>query len=59
MDGSLRDQATACEQVTGFLEMVDENTHSNEQSVHRVESAMEGLSREAEALRAEVGHFEV
>jgi methyl-accepting chemotaxis protein len=59
IDGSLRQQSTACEQVTLFLEIVDENTHSNEQAVQRMDSAMEGLSREAEVLREEVGHFEV
>ena len=59
IDSSLREQATAYQQVTGFLEVVDQNTHSNEQAVQRMEQSMEGLGREAEAMRGEVDRFRV
>jgi methyl-accepting chemotaxis protein len=59
IDGSLREQATAYQQVTGFLEIVDENTHSNEQAVQRSEQTREARAREAEAMRGEVDRFRV
>jgi len=59
IDGSVREQDTACQQVRGFLDIVDGSAHSNEQAVERMQRSLESLSQEAEALRDEVGRFEV
>lgn len=59
INGSLQEQSTACSQVAEFLEQVYERTRSNEESGGRMDEAMQGLVRQAEALREDVAKFQI
>lgn len=54
---SLREQAEGCKRALGTLEQVGQRTRSNEESSKRLEDAMRGLRREADALRQDVRRF--
>jgi len=54
---SLREQANGCKRALGTLEQVGERTRTNEESSKRLEEAMRGLRREADALRQDVRRF--
>jgi len=57
INGSLREQSDGCKRALGTLEQVAERTRSNEESSKRLEEAMRGLRREADALRQDVRRF--
>jgi len=59
INGSLQQQSSACSQVAEFLEQVYERTQSNEESARRMGDSMQGLVREAEALREDVAKFQI
>ncbi|MEZ4218859.1 MAG: methyl-accepting chemotaxis protein [Myxococcota bacterium] len=59
INASLRQQSEACTQIASFLEQVEDRTRENDRSVQHMGEAMNGLAREAEALRAEVARFRI
>ena len=59
INDSLQEQAQACNQVASFLEVVSGQTQSNEESVRSMGEATSGLVRQAEALREDVGRFQI
>jgi methyl-accepting chemotaxis protein len=59
IDTALRDQSSACREATELLGHVAARTRANDESVHRLEEAMHGLRRQAEALRDEVRRFAI
>ena len=56
---ALQEQTEACRAAVSFLEQVYERTRSNEESGGRMEEAMRGLVRQAEALREDVAKFRI
>jgi len=57
INGSLREQSEGCKRALGTLEQVAERTRSNEETSKRLEEAIRGLRREADALRQDVRRF--
>jgi len=59
INGALRDQAGTCRDAVEFLENVNQSTHSNEESVQRLEDAMRSLLAKADELHGEVASFRI
>ncbi len=54
---SLQEQSRACGQAAEFLNDVNDNTATNQQSTERMREAMRGLVQQAESLRESVQRF--
>ena len=59
INASLQEQSSACSQVAEFLEQVVDRTRGNEQAAQGMNAAVESLTRQANALREDVGRFQI
>ncbi|MBW2712470.1 MAG: hypothetical protein JRC77_01825 [Deltaproteobacteria bacterium] len=59
IDHALEEQTEACGRVVDFMAAVHDRTHSNEQSVVRLQETMQALLEQAATLRTNVANFKL